>query len=51
MKQSELHEFIKENEPNICQIVVRKTGKKSIPTNGTVTSVTTAFTSCRSRKA
>lgn len=21
MKQSELHEFIKENEPNICQIV------------------------------
>ena len=22
MKQSELHEFVKENEPNICQIVV-----------------------------
>ena len=28
MKQSELHEFIKENEPNICQIVVRKNGKE-----------------------
>ena len=28
MKQSELHEFIKENEPNICQIVVRQNGKE-----------------------
>ena len=28
MKQSELHEFIKENEPNICQISVRQSGKE-----------------------
>ena len=28
MEQSELHEFIKKYEPNICQIVVRQNGKE-----------------------